>query len=236
MSNCGLTGPDRASILTFGASRMKKQIDLLMFDLDGTLAATGRDLANSVNYIRGMLGLDALKDAYVYSRVGYGTEHLIRNSLPAGYENRFEEILARFLEHYEEHLLDTTVLYPHVKDILERFRGKKKAVVTNKRLNLSVAVLRGLGVESCFDAIVGGDCGLEKKPDPSSLRHVLEKLGVAPDKALMIGDGEPDILAGKAAGVHTCAVTYGLCSADELLAARPDFAVADLTELADYIE
>src|SRR5438093_177968 len=108
---------------------MKKQIDLLMFDLDGTLAATGRDLANSVNYIRGTLGLAALDDAYVYSRVGYGTEHLIRNSLPQGYEKRFEEILDRFIEYYEAHLLDTTVLYPHVKDILERFRGKKKAVV-----------------------------------------------------------------------------------------------------------
>lgn len=215
---------------------MKKQIDLLMFDLDGTLAATGRDLAKSVNYVRSMLGLEPLEETYVYSRVGYGTEHLIRKSLPAGYENRFEEVLSRFLKHYEDHLLDTTVLYPHVKDVLERFRAKKKAVVTNKRLNLSVAVLRGLGIDKYFDAVVGGDCGLEKKPDPSSLRHVLDKLGINPDRALMIGDGEPDIQAGKAAGVHTCAVTYGLCEEDELLAARPDFAVGDLSELADYIE
>lgn len=215
---------------------MKKQIDLLMFDLDGTLAATGRDLANSVNYIRGTLGLDPLDEAYVYSRVGYGTEHLLRKSLPPAYETRFDAILGDFLKHYEEHLLDTTVLYPHVEEILERYCDKKKAVVTNKRLNFSVAVLRGLGVESHFDAIVGGDCGLEKKPDPGSIRHVLEKLGIKADKALMIGDGEPDIEAGKAAGVHTCAVTYGLCRADELLAAGPDFAVADLQQLPDYIE
>jgi phosphoglycolate phosphatase len=215
---------------------MKKQIDLLMFDLDGTLAATGRDLANSVNYIRGTLGLEALDEAYVYSRVGYGTEHLLRNSLPPGFETRFDEILCAFIEHYEEHLLDTTVLYPHVEEILERFRDKKKAVVTNKRLNLSVAMLSGLGVEAYFDAIVGGDCGLEKKPDPSSIHHVLEKLGVAAGKALMIGDGAPDIQAGKAAGVHTCAVTYGLCRAEELLAAGPDFTVADLKQLPDYID
>ena len=88
-----------------------------MFDLDGTLAATGRDLANSVNWIRATLGLEALDDAYVYSRVGYGTEHLMRNSLPQGYENRFDEILDRFLKHYEEHLLDATVL------IFLAFRG-----------------------------------------------------------------------------------------------------------------
>jgi phosphoglycolate phosphatase len=231
-----LTGLQPASILTFSLARMKKQIDLLIFDLDGTLAATGRDLANSVNYVRSTLGLEPLEEAYVYSRVGYGTEHLIRKSLPEGYEKRFDEVLARFLKHYEEHLLDTTVLYPHVKDVLERFRAKKKAVVTNKRLNLSVAILRGLGIEACFDAIIGGDCGLEKKPDPSCLRHVLDKLEIAAARALMIGDGAPDIQAGKAAGVHTCAVTYGLCNAEELLAARPDFALGDLTELADYID
>ena len=215
---------------------MKKQIDLLIFDLDGTLAATGRDLANSVNYIRGALGLDALDESYVYGRVGYGTEHLLRNSLPPEYESRFDAILEEFLRHYEEHLLDTTILYPHVREVLERYRGKKKAVVTNKRLNFSVAVLRGLGVESFFDAIVGGDCGHEEKPDPASIRHVLDELEVAPERALMIGDGEPDIQAGKAAGIHTCAVTYGLCRADELLATRPDFVVSDLREIADYIE
>jgi phosphoglycolate phosphatase len=231
-----LTAIGAATILTFDAARMKKRIDLLMFDLDGTLASTGRDLANSVNYIRAMLGLEPLDDAYVYSRVGYGTEHLLRQSLPKDYENRFEEILERFLKHYEEHLLDTTVLYPHVKEVLERFGAKKKAVVTNKRLNFSVAVLRGLGVESAFDVIVGGDCGLEKKPDPGLLRHVLDEVNVAADKALMIGDGEPDIRAGKAAGVHTCAVLYGLCNSNDLLAAMPDFAISDMSELADYIE
>src|SRR5581483_4840250 len=184
-----LTAMCADTILTFDVARMKKRIDLLMFDLDGTLAATGRDLANSVNYIRATLGLEPLDDAYVYSRVGYGTEHLLRQSLPNGYDKRFEEILDRFLKHYEDHLLDTTVLYPHVEEVLERFRAKKKAVVTNKRLNFSLAVLRGLGVESAFDVIVGGDCGLEKKPDPSLLRHVLDELGVSADKAMMIGDG-----------------------------------------------
>ena len=215
---------------------MKKQIDLLMFDLDGTLASTGRDLARSVNYVRSTLGLEPLAEAYVTSQVGYGTEHLIRQSLPGGYENRFEEVLNRFLEHYENHLLDATVLYPSAREILERFRDKKKAVVTSKRHNLSVAILRGLGVEKDFDVVVGGDCGLEKKPDPSCLLHVLDTVEVPAARALMIGDGAPDIRAGKAAGVHTCGVTYGLCSTEELLAAGPDFVIDGLSELPKYIE
>jgi phosphoglycolate phosphatase len=214
---------------------MKKEVDLLMFDLDGTLAATGRDLANSVNYIRAALDLKPLDDAVVYGYVGHGTEHLLRSSLPAGHENRFEEILDRFLKHYEAHLLDTTVLYPHVKEILDRFGDKKKAVVTNKRLYLSVAVLRGLGIEGCFETIIGGDCGLDRKPDPSCVRHVLAELKIEPRKAVMIGDGDTDIKAGKAAGVYTCGVTYGLCGRDELAASEPDLLIDDLRELSDYI-
>jgi phosphoglycolate phosphatase len=214
---------------------MKKEVDLLMFDLDGTLAATGRDLAGSVNYTRSLLGLEPLDESIVYRHVGHGTEHLLRSSLPESYENRFEEILDRFLKHYEEHLLDTTVLYPHVEEILDRFSGKKRAVVTNKREYLAVAVLRGLGIESCFDAIVGGDSGLSKKPDPSSVTRVLTDLKVAPEKAVIIGDGDTDIKAGKAAGVYTCGVTYGLCEREELVAARPDVLIDDLRELKNYI-
>ena len=214
---------------------MKREIELLMFDLDGTLAATGRDLANSVNYIRSDLGLEPLGDEVVYSHVGHGIEYLLRSSLPKGHENSFEEILQRFLKYYEEHLLDTTVLYPNVEEILDRFSGKKRVVVTNKRRYLAVAVLRGLGIDARFDAVVGGDSGLNKKPDPSCLNHVLETFKVAPDKALIVGDGDTDIEAGKSAGVYTCGVTYGLCGREELAAARPDFLIDDLRALTDYI-
>lgn len=206
-----------------------------MFDLDGTLAATGRDLANSVNYIRGTLGLAPLDEAVVHRSVGHGTEHLLRSSLPRGYEDSFDEVLNRFLKHYEEHLLDTTVLYPNVEKILDRFADKKRAVVTNKRQHLALAVLRGLGIAALFDMIIGGDCGLSQKPDPSCIQHVLKTLAVAPDKALMVGDGGTDINAGKKAGVYTCAVTYGLCPKEELAATQPDFLIDDLSQLADHI-
>ncbi len=213
---------------------MKREVELLMFDLDGTLAATGRDLANSVNYIRATLGLAPLDDATVYRSVGHGTEHLLRSSLPQDYEESFDEVLERFLKHYEEHLLDTTVLYPHVEEILDRFADKKRAVVTNKRRYLALGVLRGLGIDACFDVVVGGDSGFDKKPDPSCLHHVLRTVNVAPAKAVMVGDGDTDVRAGKNAGVYTCGVAYGLCGKEELAAARPDFLIDDLRELADY--
>jgi phosphoglycolate phosphatase len=127
------------------------------------------------------------------------------------------------------------VLYPNVEEILDRFSGKKRVVVTNKRHYLAMAVLRGLGIDACFDAVVGGDSGLNRKPDPSCLNHVLETFKVAPDKAVIVGDGDTDIEAGKSAGVYTCGVTYGLCGKEELVAARPDILIDDLRALTDYI-
>lgn len=206
-----------------------------MFDLDGTLAATGRDLASSVNYVRSDLGLAPLDEEAVYRHVGHGSEHLLRRSLPQEYAHRFEEILERFLKHYEEHLLDTTRLYPHVNEILGEFAGKKKVVVTNKLHYLSVAILRGLKIHAHFDAVIGGDSGWNKKPDPSCLNHLLGAFKVAPDKAVIVGDGRTDIEAGRAAGIHTCGVTYGLCGKEELVAAQPDFLIDDLSQLTEHI-
>ncbi len=206
-----------------------------MFDLDGTLAATGRDLANSVNHVRSLLKLEPLEDSLVYGHVGRGVEHLLRSSLPEKYQNRFSEVMELFLRHYEEHLLDTTVLYPHVKEILDHFSVKKRAVVSNKLHRLTVAILRGLGIEVCFDAVLGGDSASNKKPDPSALNHVLDAFKVEPSKALIVGDGDTDIEAGKRAGVYTCGVTYGLGKREELVAAGPDFLIDDLRELTDYI-
>lgn len=205
-----------------------------MFDLDGTLAATGQDLANSVNYIRAALRLDPLENQLVYSHVGRGVEHLLRMSLPENSPDRSAEIMELFLKHYAEHLLDTTALYPQVRETLDYFKNKKRAVVTNKLHRLTVPILRGLGIEGCFDAVLGGDSAAEKKPDPSALLQLLASFGIEPARALIVGDGDADIEAGRRAGVHTCGVTYGLGKKEELVAAGPDYLIDDLSELANY--
>ncbi len=214
--------------------RGKKQIDLVMFDLDGTLADTGQDLANAVNHTRSLLRLPPLEDRLVYSHVGRGVEHLLRSSLPRGHCDRFQEVMALFLAYYEHHLLDTTVLYPHVRETLDYFGKKRRVVVSNKPYRFTVSVLKGLGIESRFDAILGGDSVAQKKPDPQPLQHVLAAFGVRPVKALMVGDGDTDIEAGKKAGVCTCGVTYGLGKRDDLIEAGPDIIVDTLEELTQH--
>jgi phosphoglycolate phosphatase len=210
---------------------MKRPIDLIMFDLDGTLADTGPDLADSVNYTRYRFDLAPLPQQLIYTHVGRGVEYLLRHAVAVEAPSHFREIMRVFLEHYEQHLLDKTVLYPHVHEVLDYFGDKRSAVVTNKLHHLAVIVLRGLGIEERFDAILGGDSGAEKKPDPALLRLVLTQFQIIPVNALMVGDGDTDIEAGKCAGVVTCGVTYGLANKADLIAAGPDFLIDDLEQL-----
>jgi phosphoglycolate phosphatase len=209
---------------------MKRPIDLIMFDLDGTLADTGPDLADSVNYTRSRFELAPLPQQLIYTHVGRGVEYLLRHAVAEEAPNHFSEIMRIFLAYYEQHLLDKTVLYPRVIEVLDYFAGKRNAVVTNKLHHLALTVLRGLGIAGRFDAILGGDNG-EKKPNPALLRSVLRQFQIIPANALMVGDGDTDIEAGKGAGVITCGVTYGLANKGDLVAAKPDFLINDLAQL-----
>jgi phosphoglycolate phosphatase len=206
-----------------------------MFDLDGTLADTGRDLADAVNFTRARFGLAPWAQRAVLAHVGRGVEHLIRHAIPEESSRRFAELSRTFLERYENHLLDATALYPDVQETLDHFQGKRRAVISNKIHRLAVAVLRGLGVEHCFDMILGGDSGLHKKPHPALLKQALAGFGVQPQRAVMIGDGRIDIDAGKQAGVITCAVTYGFGREEDIAVAEPDLVVRRLSDLPRYL-
>ena len=211
-----------------------KPVDLVMFDLDGTIANTGQDLADSVNFTRAHFDLGPLAEYRIYAHVGRGVEHLLKHALPEQNGNHFQEIMRVFLGHYEEHLLDKTVLYPGVLDVLDHFQGKRRVVVSNKIHRLTEAVVRGLGVDSHFDAILGGDSATAKKPHPALLVMTLERFRVAAPRALMVGDGDTDVEAGKRAGVMTCGVTHGLGDKKQLIAAEPDVLIGRLAELAKY--
>lgn len=213
---------------------MKKAVDLVMFDLDGTLADTGHDLADSVNFTRAHFALPPLEERLVYANVGRGVEHLLKQSLPEENPAHFQEVMRVFLDYYEKHLLDRTLLYPGVGEVLEYFRAKRRVVVSNKLHHLTVAVVRGLGLAPEFDAILGGDSAAEKKPHPALLNLTLAQFQISGARALMVGDGDTDVEAGKRAGVITCGVTYGLGNKTDLIAAKPDYLIDDLSELPGH--
>src|SRR6516162_5603867 len=185
-------------------------IRLLIFDLDGTLIDSRTDLVLSVNAMREQMGLPRLETAVVVSYVGRGVATLIRRALSEGAsDSEVTRASTIFLDYYRRHLLDNTLPYPGVRRALEELRGRKMAVLTNKRLDFSREILDGLGLAQHFSWIYGDTSFRQKKPNPVGVLRLMSDTGIAARQTLMVGDSDTDVLTGRNAGVWTCGVTYG---------------------------
>ncbi len=214
---------------------MGKSVRLIVFDLDGTLVDSKVDLANSVNYALGAFGFPPLPYETIYSYVGNGAAMLIQRSLGPDGRRILPRVLETFLAHYREHLLDTTVPYPGVRKSLEgKGNAFEMALLTNKPLDMTRAILRGLSLSRHFVDVRGGDSFGSKKPNPEGLLRIMEERGILPAETLMVGDSVNDILAGQGAGVATCGVTYGL-GAEGFADHSPDFTIDRFPELFERI-
>lgn len=211
----------------------KPEIDLLIFDLDGTLAETRQDLTNAVNHAMKQLDRPQLDLATVTSYVGNGVNKLLERALQEFTPEEFEKARHSFHEFYSVHLMDTTCLYPGVQEVLEYYSSKKMAVLSNKSHPYTETIVEKLGIKSYFQIVIGSQPGMERKPSPQPILDILQKLAVVPSRAVIIGDTASDIEAGKAAGIHTCAVTFGFRSAEELRFHQPDFLIRQPLELKD---
>lgn len=203
-----------------------KKIKLFLFDLDGTLIDSKRDIANSVNYTMKALGLSELPHEDIYEFVGNGVTPLIQKSVEeAGGPEAFPKALEIFKAHYQEHLLDTTKPFSGVSEVLDHFRNISKVVITNKSQGYSEKILEGLGLRSSFDAIYGGDTPFPKKPEPAIVSHLLKSFQTLPSETVIIGDSRIDMETGRNAKILTCAVTYGFRPRSELEEAGYDYLV-----------
>lgn len=208
-----------------------RNYDLIVFDLDGTLIDSKADIAASVNFTLALLKLEPLPVEMVASFIGKGVKNLLTQSLGEHAKDKFSAAIKVFRQHYSEHCLDHTVLYPRVKETLEHLNGLKRAIVTNKPGMFTSPILKGLEIESYFDFVLGGDEVPRKKPSPDPIYMLLERFQVMPSKVLMVGDSPLDIQMGKAAKIQTCAVVYGYGSETDLISEKPDFLVKDIFDL-----
>ena len=212
-------------------------MDLLVFDLDGTLIDSKMDLALSVNATRAHMGMGPLDVGLVSTYVGNGAPVLIRRALgDQASEAEVEEALEFFLEHYREHKLDFTRLYAGVQASLDRLRaaGTRLAVLTNKPVAVSRAIVEGLGVGLHFFRVYGGNSFEFKKPHPIGMDTLLSESGVDRARAMMVGDSSVDIQTARNAGVRSCGVTYGFAP-ESLRDPAPDLLVDRMEELADWV-
>ena len=213
---------------------MKPAYDLLVFDLDGTLIDSTRDLAQSVNATRADAGLSPLATAAIASYVGDGAEMLIRRALGTGAsDDDVRQGLAYFLQYYREHMLDHTILYEGVREALAAWQsaGLAMAVLTNKPERFSRDLVAGLGLGECFARVYGGNSFQTKKPEPYGLRRIMRELRCDPERTLMIGDSSVDVLTARNAGTDCAGVSYGL-RPEDFDQHPPDVLVDDMRELA----
>jgi phosphoglycolate phosphatase len=185
----------------------------IIFDLDGTLVDSARDLQDAVNALFEELGLRAVTLDEIKSMIGDGISKLVERALAAtgGDLAQLPALVDRFLTIYEAHASCHTEAFPGVQDTLEGLRrlGLRLAVVTNKPHSATMNILITLGLDPFFDVVVGGDTLAERKPHPAPILLALRHLGVAPEAALMVGDNYHDVQAAQTAGVRAFAVTYG---------------------------
>jgi phosphoglycolate phosphatase len=216
-----------------------KAIEMMVFDLDGTLIRSLDDLAASVNHALAVLGLSPLQAGIVATFVGDGTLMTVQRALnSAGQENM--DLLMRayniFKEYYTAHCLDNTRLYPGVEETLRHFQGKALAVSTNKPHIFARQILEGLGVAHFFADIMGDGNSPHLKPHPWALESLMEKHRVKPEKTVMVGDGRNDILCARNAGTLCCAVGYGTTEPAVLREMKPDFFCETFTELTNLFK
>jgi phosphoglycolate phosphatase len=210
---------------------------LLIFDLDGTLIDSKLDLVHSVNAARGLMHLDPISEAVVSSYVGNGAPILMRRALgPDASEAEVARALEYFLKYYRAHMLDNTRLYPGVKEALDRLaaNGERMAVLTNKPVKFSKALVEGLGVGKHFFQVYGGNSFEQKKPDPIGIETLLSESGAARKQTIMVGDSGVDVRTARNAGVKACGVSYGF-QPETFAKEPPDLLVDNMLELADYV-
>ncbi len=207
----------------------------LIFDLDGTLIDSKLDLAFSINATLKHMSRAPLPHETIYGYVGNGAPMLVRRALGDDMtDTQAEEGLAYFLSYYRAHMLDNTVTYPGVREGLELLAAHPMAVLTNKPVRFSEAILAGLGISRYFRYVYGGNSFETKKPDPHGVNILLRDLAAAPREAMVVGDSDVDVRAARNAGTWVCGVSYGLGAAG-LRAHPPDLMLDSLAELPAHL-
>jgi phosphoglycolate phosphatase len=188
------------------------RFSLIVFDLDGTLVDSLRDLAESANATLVECGVAPLEKEALARMVGDGAAALVARAFAAAGHRPPRDALSRFLAVYNSRLLSCTRPYPGVDQLLTALdRRVKRAVLTNKPIDPTRHILDGLDLARHFPAgrVIGGDGPFPRKPDPGALRWLASVEGVALDRTILVGDSVVDWRTARAANTHICLARYG---------------------------
>ena len=185
---------------------------LIIFDLDGTLIDSGRDLAISMNATRQHFGLPPVDPELIYSYVGNGAAMLVRRVMAGAIPNSaLDDALKFFLQYYRTHALEHTRLYPGVREVVVELSDARHTltVLTNKPVRISFDIVAALGLATRFERVYGGDSFSAKKPDPVGVTTLIEDTRATAEFTLLVGDSSVDVQTARNAGVRSCGVGWG---------------------------
>jgi phosphoglycolate phosphatase len=222
----------------------KSKFQAILFDLDGTLVDSSRDILKSINLTLNNFGYESITLEQSNSYVGDGIFMLVKRALGKSiYGNQHHvidtDLLAKadkvYRDFYSRHLLDTTTPYPGVANTLDKLSNPALAVISNKATVYVKEIMHHFQLDKYFRIILGGDSLALKKPNPYPLLYIAQQFNIEPRQCLMVGDSEKDIIAGKAAGMITCAVTYGMRTEESLIKHQPNFILSDFPSINEIV-
>lgn len=193
----------------------------VIFDLDGTLANSIEDIADSMNQVLEENNFPTHDYATYKTFVGRGVRTLVEKSLPL--ENRdakeIEKNFDRMMQVYDENCIVKTCLYPGIKDLLDALseRGIKISVFSNKANELTQKVVKVLLADWKLEYVLGAGGDIPRKPDPKGAILISEKMGIDPSELMYIGDSGVDMATAQNSGMHAVGVLWGFRDMEELL-------------------
>lgn len=213
-------------------------IDLIIFDLDGTLIDSSDDIAWSANRTLEYMGYGEMDSNDIKEGIGWGVKTLLEKLMPLEAPERINEAREKFLEYYWDHLTVNTILYPGVRETIDYFKDhdKRMAVVTNKPIKFTEKILNELAMLDFFLMVLGGDSLPNRKPNPEPVEKVITTLGVSKGKTVFVGDSQIDSETGKRAGIFTIGVEYGFRGRKELEDSGFDIIISEFSELTKILK
>jgi phosphoglycolate phosphatase len=223
---------------------MKKQKELVIFDLDGTIIDSAPSLHNALNFMLKELNLEPIELEVAREYIGNGAQVLVKRVLVRDFnyekheidEQLFKKALDILLSYYGKNLTEHTVLYNGAKETLEALQnaGYKMAIATNKPNQFVQEILEYFDIAKYFDYVIGSGVVEHRKPHPAMLLKVCEELAIKPQNSIMVGDTINDILGAKNANMDSIALTHGYTHID-LSELNPTYICNDFKEITEIL-
>lgn len=214
------------------------KIKAVIFDFDGVVADTGKDIVASVQAAQRQYKLNVLDYTTIMSYVGHGAKYLIDKSMSSLSEKELSEALLWYKEYYKSHPCDKTQLYEGFEELAEELhkRNISMCIVSNKPEPITRLIADKLNITKYFTKILGPESLTRMKPDPEGLNICMKAMKSSAYETIMVGDSYTDIQAGKSAGTFTCAVMYGYGDKEKLKAENADISISAVLDFINEIE